>query len=48
MAKRLSDEFKRPIPYIETSAKTGENVDKAFEILSRTYLDLTSGTSPTS
>ena len=48
MAKRLSDEFKRPIPYIETSAKTGENVDKAFEILARTYLDLTSGNPSTS
>jgi len=33
MAKRLSEEFKRPIQYLETSAKTGLNVDNAFSAL---------------
>ena len=40
MAKDLSEKYDRPIPYLETSAKSGENVDKAFDILARTYFDL--------
>jgi Ras-related protein Rab-7A len=41
MARKLSEEFKRPIPYLETSAKSGLNVEQAFEILAKNYLDAT-------
>ncbi|MHA1991151.1 MAG: Rab family GTPase [Candidatus Hodarchaeales archaeon] len=40
MAKQLSEKYNRPIPYLETSAKSGENVDEAFDILARKYLEL--------
>ena len=40
-ADRLSEEFNRPVPYLETSAKTGHNVDVAFELLAKTFMQLT-------
>ena len=40
-AKKLSEEFKRPIPYLETSAKTGNNVVESFELLVRKWFKLT-------
>ena len=38
LAKQLSEEFNKNIQYVETSAKTGENVDYVFELLAREYL----------
>ena len=40
-AKQLSEEFNRPVPYLETSAKTGHNVEVAFELLAKTFMQLT-------
>ncbi|OLS25836.1 MAG: GTPase KRas precursor [Candidatus Heimdallarchaeota archaeon LC_3] len=40
MAKNLGEKYNRHIPYLETSAKSGENVDKAFDILAQTYFKL--------
>lgn len=40
LAKKLSEEFDRPVPYLETSAKSGHNVDKAFEILASVWMEL--------
>jgi small GTP-binding protein len=37
-AKFLSDRLKFTIPYIETSAKTGENIDRLFQAFCRTFL----------
>jgi small GTP-binding protein len=42
-AKRLSEEFNRPVPYLETSAKTGKNVELAFEQLAKVFMEITSG-----
>ena len=39
-AKKISEEFKRPIPYLETSAKTGNNVEQSFELLVRTWFKM--------
>ena len=40
-AKKLSEEFNRPIPYLETSAKTGKNVETAFELLAKIWFEMT-------
>lgn len=40
-AQKLSAEFKRPIPYLETSAKTGNNVQETFETLVRKWFTRT-------
>lgn len=42
-AKKISEEFSRPIPYLETSAKTGNNVEQAFELLAKTWFKMTEG-----
>ena len=39
-AKKLSEEFKRPIPYLETSAKTGNNIQHSFELLVRMWFKM--------
>ena len=39
-AKKLSDKFSRPIPYLETSAKTGKNVEYAFELLAKIWFEM--------
>lgn len=41
-AETLSKEFNRPVPYLETSAKTGHHVELAFELLAKTFMELTS------
>lgn len=33
LAEKLSNEYGQKIPYLETSAKTGENLGKAFQLL---------------
>ena len=38
--QKLSKEFKRPISYLETSAKTGKNVEQSFELLVRTWFKM--------
>jgi small GTP-binding protein len=41
LSKKISNDYynnKFDVPYIETSAKTGENVDQAFLILSKQFL----------
>jgi small GTP-binding protein len=40
-ANKLSEEFNRPIPYLETSAKTGKNVEHAFELLAKIWFEMT-------
>ena len=40
-ANKISEEFNRPIPYLETSAKTGNNVEQAFELLAKTWFKMT-------
>jgi len=35
-AKMLSERLGFPVPYVETSAKTGENINEAFKILAYT------------
>lgn len=37
-AKYLNEKLKFPVPYIETSAKTGENIDYLFENFCRIFL----------
>ena len=39
LAKELSEELDHPIAYLETSAKTGQNIHQAFVILATAFFD---------
>ncbi len=43
---RLRQEFGKEIPYVETSAITGENVQEMFEVLTRQLLERELGSPP--
>ena len=39
MAQELSTIVQRTVPFIETSAKTGQNIDDAFKLITEQFLD---------
>ncbi|MHA2362745.1 MAG: GTP-binding protein [Candidatus Hodarchaeales archaeon] len=40
LAEKLSEKSKFFIPFLETSAKTGENVEEAFQLITQTFIDI--------
>ena len=40
LARQISEKFSRIVHYLDTSAKTGHNVEKEFQILAKSYLAL--------
>ena len=39
LAKNLSEIVNKEVPFIETSAKTGQNIDDAFRLITEHFLE---------